>query len=127
MNPLLIILFSLALTTPCLAETWKWIEDQEKRQVARQEPADVQPQRKGAAQSDAHGMDFDVYIRLQTGMSEGELLLRAGKPDSESIESLRNDIVKTYYYFPTIANPWITAITLRGGKIANIERTKKFF
>jgi len=35
--------------------------------------------------------------------------------------------MKTYYYFPTVANPWITVVTLRGGRIANIERTKKTF
>lgn len=115
----LVLLFSLVMAAPGLAEAWKSGDEQLL--------AYSQPQFKVAAQSDARGMEFDVYIRLQTGMSEGELLLRAGKPDSESIENSRNDIVKTYYYFPTIANPWITAITLRGGKIANIERTKKFF
>jgi hypothetical protein len=72
------------------------------------------------------GLDSNVYIRLQTGMSEGELLLRAGRPDSESVENFHDDIVKTYYYLPTASNPWITAITLRGGRIANIDRTKKF-
>lgn len=77
--------------------------------------------------SEPRGLDFDVYIRLQSGMTEGELLLRAGKPDSESVENFRHDIVKTYYYLPTVSNPWITAITLRGGKIVNIDRTKKFF
>lgn len=103
------------LVAPSLAGTWKWINEQGATQY------------RTLAQSDARGMDFDVYIRLQNGMSEGELLLRAGKPDSESVENIRNDIVKTYYYFPTTSNPWITAITLRGGKIVNIERTKKIF
>jgi hypothetical protein len=86
-----------------------------------------QPQPTVFAQNDARGMEFDVYIRLQTGMSEGELLQRAGKPDSESIENARDDIVKTYYYFPTRANPWMTAITLRAGKIVNLDRTRKAF
>jgi Domain of unknown function (DUF4124) len=76
--------------------------------------------------SAARGMDFDVYIRLQSGMTEGELLLRAGKPDHEGVESFRYDIVKSYYYFPTVANPYITVVTLRGGRIANLERTRKF-
>ena len=79
------------------------------------------------ATTDTRGMEFDVFIRLQNGMSEGELLLRAGKPDSESVENLRSDIVKTYYYLPTTANPWITTITLRGGRIINIDRIKKIF
>lgn len=78
------------------------------------------------AQSDARGLAFDVFIRLQQGMSEGELLLRAGKPDSQSVENMRNDIVKTYYYFPTPSDPWITTIRLEGGRIANLERIKKF-
>jgi hypothetical protein len=83
----------------------------------------------GAApgQNEVRGLSFDVYIRLQTSMSEGELLLRAGKPDSESVENFRYDIVKTYYYFPTVAHPWMTAVTPRGGRISNIERTKKIF
>lgn len=78
------------------------------------------------AATGVRGMDFDIYIRLQRGMTEGELLLRAGRPDHESVESLRRDIVKTYYYFPTAANPYTTAVTLRGGRIFNVERTKKF-
>ena len=72
------------------------------------------------------GMDFAVFIRLQSGMSEGELLLRAGRPDHEGMENFRNDIVKSYYYFPTVANPYTTVVTLRGGRIANLERIKKF-
>ena len=48
------------------------------------------------AQGAPRGLPFDVYIRLQNGMSEGELLLRAGKPDSESIENMRN-LVYAFY------------------------------
>ncbi|MCW5603882.1 MAG: DUF4124 domain-containing protein [Burkholderiales bacterium] len=73
------------------------------------------------------GMDFDTYIRLQTGMTEGELILRAGKPDHESVENARRDVVKSFYYYPTAANPFVTVVTLRGGRIANIERTRKTF
>jgi hypothetical protein len=79
-----------------------------------------------AAQKNARGLPFDVYIRLQQGMSEGELLLRAGEPDSQSVENTRHDIVKTYYYFPTSSDPWITTIRLQGGRIVNLERIKKF-
>lgn len=74
----------------------------------------------------ARGMDFDVYIRLQRGMTEGELLLRAGRPDHESLENLRHDIVKTYYYFPTVSNPFTTVVTLRGGRIQDLDRIRKF-
>ena len=72
------------------------------------------------------GMDFNTYIRLQRGMTEGELLLRAGRPDHESVENFRHDIVKTFYYLPTAADPYTTAVILRGGRIFNVERIKRF-
>ena len=75
----------------------------------------------------ARGMDFSTFTRLQRGMSEGELLLRAGKPDQESIENMRNFVIKSLYYYPTVANPYITVVTLRGGRIFDIERTRKTF
>ena len=74
----------------------------------------------------ARGMEFDVYIRLQKGMSEGELLQRAGRPDHESVENVHRFIVKTYYYFPTTSNPYTTVVTLRGGRIQDVDRVKKF-
>jgi len=73
------------------------------------------------------GMDFSTFIYLQRGMSEGEVLLRAGKPDFESVENFRNYIVKSLYYYPTIANPYITVVTVRGGRVADIDRTRKTF
>ena len=72
------------------------------------------------------GMEFDTYIRLQRGMTEGELLIRAGRPDHEMVENFQDYIVKTYYYFPTIANPFTTVVTLRGGRISDLDRVKKF-
>jgi len=81
----------------------------------------------GAAADSPRGLDFDVYIRLQPGMSEGELLARAGKPDADAVENIHGDIVKTYYYLPTTSNPWITTIKLRGGTILSIDRAKKTF
>jgi hypothetical protein len=74
----------------------------------------------------ARGMDFDVFIRLQRGMTEGELLLRAGPPDYQGVDNAYYDFVKSYYYFPTIANPYTTVVRVRGGRIANLERIKKF-
>lgn len=79
------------------------------------------------APAPVRGMDFSIFVQLQTGMSEGELVLRAGKPDQESIENFRHNVVKSFYYYPTVANPYITLITLSGGRITNIERTKKTF
>jgi hypothetical protein len=78
------------------------------------------------APSSARGMEFDTFIRLQRGMTEAELLQRAGVPDRESVENFRHDIVKSMYYMPTAGNPYITVVTLRGGRIANLERIKQF-
>jgi len=77
----------------------------------------------GAA-GEPRGMAFDVYIRLEHGMTEGELVLRAGKPDEQSIDNVREGL-KSFYYFPTTGNPFITTISLRSGRIFNIERVRK--
>jgi hypothetical protein len=105
----------------------------------------------------ARGMAFEVYIRLKTGMSEAELLQRAGAPDYESdggwqtrsrtiaqssaatdpqIEEpvrhrgvVRDELtqpVKTWYYLPTVSDPFTTAVTLTGGRISHLDRQKKF-
>lgn len=71
------------------------------------------------------GMEFDTFIRLQTGMSEGELLVRAGRPDHEAIENLA-DYDRTFYYFPTVANPYTTMVRLRSGRIVSLDRVKQF-
>jgi hypothetical protein len=79
-----------------------------------------------AAVQAPRGMGFDTYIRLDRGMSEGELLLRAGRPDEVALDTNAYGLVKSYYYFPTGADPFITVVMLRGGRIANLERTRKF-
>ena len=79
----------------------------------------------GAAEDAApRGMAFDVYIRLEHGMTEGELVLRAGKPDHHAVDNIREGL-KSYYYFPTSANPFLTTVMLRSGRIANIDRVRK--
>lgn len=77
------------------------------------------------ALASVRGMEFDTYIRLQRGMSEGELLVRAGRPDHETVDNLV-DFDRTLYYFPTVANPYTTVVRLRSGRIASIERVKRF-
>ena len=71
------------------------------------------------------GMDFDTFIRLQRGMTEGELLVRAGRPDHETVVNLY-DYDRTLYYFPTLANPYTTVVKLRSGRIESLERVKRF-
>jgi hypothetical protein len=106
------------------------------------------------------GMDFGVFIMLRHGMSEGELLQRAGPPDFESTDgnsvqafalsrrgrpiahlqgrqgrhgrglaipyAFSNLIVKTFYYYPTLSNPFTTELTLVGGQITDLHRTRQF-
>jgi len=102
------------------------------------------------------GLAFDIFIHIQRGMTEAEVLIRAGKPDLEEIEGtaensaasastsksvnpqtgavtrntniIKNtitEVVKTYYYLPTISDPFTTVITFRGGRVANIQRIRK--
>src|SRR5688572_10036402 len=85
----LILLLSLAVSAPGFAETWNRIDEQNVTRSS-ESPLITGDLPLVVAQSDIRGMNFDVYIRLETGMSEGELLLRAAKPDSESIENFRN-------------------------------------
>ncbi|MGV3628335.1 MAG: hypothetical protein ACO1PN_11700 [Betaproteobacteria bacterium] len=81
----------------------------------------------GAAEDLApRGMAFEVYIRLEHGMTEGELVLRAGKPDHQALDNIREGL-KSYYYFPTLVNPFLTTVTLRSGRIENIDRVRKPF
>ena len=101
-------------------------QDKPEAEKPRAEPAPAPVPPAVAAVALVRGMEFDTYIRLQRGMTEGELLLRAGRPDHESVENFRNDIVKSWYYFPTVADPFTTTVTVRGGRIANIDRVKKF-
>jgi hypothetical protein len=72
------------------------------------------------------GMTFETYVRLQRGMTEGELLQRAGNPDRWTVDNHRSGTVKSYYYLPTLGDPYITVVIVRDGRIDNIERTKKF-
>jgi len=75
-------------------------------------------------QGQGRGMGLDVFVQLQTGMSEGELIMRAGRPDHQSIENAR-DAQKSFYYFPTVDHPFLTTVSMRGGRIVNLERIRK--
>lgn len=77
-----------------------------------------------AAEPPPRGMPFDVYIRLEHGMTEGELVVRAGRPDHQSWDNPHEGL-KSFYYFPTPSHPFITTILLRSGRIENIERKRK--
>ena len=69
------------------------------------------------------GLDFRKYVTLYRGMSEGEFITVAGEPDLLLWDS---GPVKTYTYFPTPGDPFTTTVVLRSGRVAEIERVRKF-
>lgn len=99
------------------AGRWQAQEPQTPQVVVVPAPAPALPS--------VRGMEFDTYIRLQRGMTEGELLVRAGRPDHETVDNLF-DYDRTLYYFPTVANPYTTVVRLRSGTIVSLDRIKKF-
>lgn len=103
----------------------------EARQQAKAPPAAPPPR----------GLAFDKFIRLQKGMSEGEVLVQTGPPD-QAVEEGKSfasvvlpsgistkpgfHVVKSYYYFPTDADPFTTRIVFTGGIVTDLQRTRKF-
>ena len=62
---------------------------------------------------------------VSAGMAEGEVLMKIGKPDSESIDSGggAQAVVKRWTYFPDPRDPQtLTTITLRDGKVIEVTR-----
>lgn len=102
-------------------------------------------QRAAAAPKPPRGLEFRRYISIQRGMTEGELLGIAGEPDAKSDQGVaisapvtvqvdRNLAtaaraglrMTTWTYLPTPADPFTTTITLVGGRVSELERTRKF-
>jgi hypothetical protein len=80
-----------------------------------------------AAAPPARGMSFDTFRRLETGMPEGEVLLRAGPPDYESNQFLSSGYLgKTWYYYPTRSDPFTTVIQITGGQVFSLDRVRQF-
>jgi hypothetical protein len=62
---------------------------------------------------------------IRTGMGEGEVLFKIGKPDHEAIvRSVRGEPEeKTWTYFPHARDrQTLTVLTLRGGVVTHIDR-----
>lgn len=101
-------------------------------------------ERQAAAPPPARGLEFRRYISIERGMSEGQLLGIAGQPDLLADQGLAGAAgtvqtgrktrssaglalaVRTYTYLPTPADPFITTVTLVGGRVSEIERARKF-
>ena len=71
-------------------------------------------------------LDLLTYAKIQVGMSEGDVLQIAGRPDSVIVDSERPMIVKSYYYFATPTEPNTTRVIFSGGNVQDIQRERKF-
>ena len=47
-------------------------------------------------------------------------------PDHQSLDGYQDYVVKTFYYLPTLTDPFTTVVRLRGGRIANLQRIRRF-
>ena len=62
---------------------------------------------------------------IREGMTESEVLLKIGKPDSESVDSGGGAqvVVKRWIYMPASGDSQtMTTITLRAGKVIEVSR-----
>ena len=118
------------------------MEERQRRRDA--EDARVATERAAAAPK-VRGLDFRDYLRIRRGMSEGELLSIAGEPDLKtdqggafaapgtiqvdrnlSVAAVQGMRTVTWTYLPTPADPFITTITVIGGRVSELDRARKF-
>jgi hypothetical protein len=62
---------------------------------------------------------------ITTGMSEGEVMMKIGKPDSVSEDTGggAKEAIKRWVYFPTTGDSQtITTIVMKKGKVEEVER-----
>ncbi len=94
---------------------------------AQQAAADRTAARAANGRRSARGMSFETFRNLSTGMQEGEVLLRAGPPDYKSNQFLSSGYLgKTWYYYPTISDPFTTVIQIGGGQVFSLDRIRQF-
>jgi hypothetical protein len=66
---------------------------------------------------------------IRQGMSEGEVLMKVGKPDSESMDSGGGAqvTVKRWIYLPASGDQQtITTVVFQNGKVTDVERKVSF-
>jgi hypothetical protein len=99
-----------------------WVQDQGLRLAMEQVAA---AQRVGS--KPARGMSLDTFRRLSVDISEGQVLSLAGVPDYDSNQFLSSGYLgKTWYYFPTDAEPFLTVVEIQGGTVFSLSRTRQF-
>ncbi|MCX7960729.1 MAG: DUF4124 domain-containing protein [Burkholderiales bacterium] len=122
------------------------LEERERRRAeAERREAEERAARAAREPRAPRGLSFAKYISIQRGMTEGELLALAGEPDLVSDQGIAiaapstvatgrrqagaaraGLTLKTWTYLPTVADPFVTTITLVGGRVSEIERVRKF-
>lgn len=130
-------------TLACERERFE--ERERRRAEAEKREAEERAARAAREPKPPRGLAFAKYISIQRGMTEGEVLAIAGEPDLVSDQGIaiaspatvpmgrRHSgaaraglALKTWTYLPTAADPFITTITLVGGRVSEIERVRKF-
>lgn len=130
-------------TLACERERFE--ERERRRAQAEKREAEERAVRAAREPKPPRGLAFAKYISLQRGMTEGEVLAIAGEPDLVSDQGIaiaapataqlgRRHLgavraglaLKTWTYLPTVADPFVTTVTLVGGRISEIERVRKF-
>lgn len=62
---------------------------------------------------------------IHDGMSEGEIVMKIGRPDSESVDTggAAKVTVKRWISFPAPGDPQtVTTLTIRDGKVVEVDR-----
>ena len=75
--------------------------------------------------SSALAADASERKYIREGMSEGEVVMKIGRPDSESTDSGGGSqvAVKRWVYFPARGDSQtITTLTIREGKVVQVDR-----
>jgi hypothetical protein len=93
------------------------------------EDAKLSRERAANAPKPPRGLDFRNYLSIRKGMSEGELLGVAGEPDFVSDQGFAGPNAQrlvSWTYLPTPADPFTSTITLVGGRVAELERVRRF-
>lgn len=68
------------------------------------------------------GLEFRKLVTIRRGMTEGEVLAIAGSPDAYS----RDRAAERLTYLPTRADPFVTTIHLRNGRVSEVEQARQF-
>jgi hypothetical protein len=119
------------------------MEERQRRREAEESRAAAE--RAANAPKQPRGLEFRKYVSIQRGMSEGEVYTITGEPDLVSDQGLAYAApgtvqvapnlraparaglsLKTWTFLPTPADPFITTITLVGGRVSELERVRKF-